>query len=117
MNWLKRNGSLLIPVLALIVFYFLFLRRPTDTIQAPGAGGEGEEETYRLVTLLPKDAIPAIDDPRFYNAADADREYAPDELVLGVSIDGDSRAYSTPLLSSHEIVNDVVGGRPIAVTW
>lgn len=115
MNWLKRNGSLLIPVLAIIVFYFLFLRRPTETIQAPGAGGEGE--TYRLVTLLPKDAIPAIDEPRFYDAAAADEEYAPDELVLGVSIDGDSRAYSTPLLSSHEIVNDVVGGRPIAVTW
>lgn len=114
MNWLKRNGSLLIPVLVLILFYVLFLRRPTETIPAPGGA---EEDTYRLVTLLPKDAIPAIDEPRFYDAAAADREYDPDEMVLGVSIDGDSRAYSTPLLSSHEIVNDVVGGRPITVTW
>ena len=42
---------------------------------------------------------------------------ADDELVIGVSIDGDHRAYSVPHLSRHEIVNDVVGGRPIAVTW
>ncbi len=48
---------------------------------------------------------------------EADTEYAPDELVLGVSINGDHRAYSTGLLSGHEIVNDTVGGRPIAVTW
>ena len=40
-----------------------------------------------------------------------------DELVLGLSINGDSRAYSVPMLSSHEIVNDTVGGRKIAVTW
>ena len=40
-----------------------------------------------------------------------------DEKVLGVSINGESRTYSIPMLSRHEIVNDVVGGVPIAVTW
>lgn len=40
------------------------------------------------------------------------------ELILGVEIEGDARAYSVPLLSRQEIVNDVVGvGKPIAVTW
>jgi hypothetical protein len=42
---------------------------------------------------------------------------APDEMVIGVEINGDRRAYSVPLLSSHEIVNDVVGGKKVAVTW
>ncbi len=41
----------------------------------------------------------------------------PEELVLGLSINGDHRAYSLPFLSSHEIVNDTVGGVPVAVTW
>jgi hypothetical protein len=41
----------------------------------------------------------------------------PDEQVLALSINGESRAYSVPLLSRHEIVNDVVGGVPVAVTW
>ena len=36
---------------------------------------------------------------------------------LGVEFNGDARAYSVPLLSSHEIVNDTVGGVKISVTW
>ena len=72
---------------------------------------------YEIVTLLPKDAIPAIFDPQFLTAQEADEWYDPDELVLGVEIDGDARAYSIPFLSGREIVNDEVGGRKIAVTW
>ena len=70
-----------------------------------------------IVTLLPRDAIPAIDDPQFLPAEDADEFYDADELVIGVSINGDTRAYSAPFLSNHEIVNDTVGGVKIAVTW
>ena len=40
-----------------------------------------------------------------------------DEVVIGVEFDGDARAYSVPLLSNHEIVNDTVGGVKLAVTW
>ncbi len=116
----------LMPILILIgiiAFGYLLLRPATDTITVeepvgqPDATTVPSARTYRIVTLLPKDAIPAIDDPRFYPAAEADAEYAADELVLGVSLNGDSRAYSTSLLNHHEIVNDTVGGRKIAVTW
>lgn len=72
---------------------------------------------YEMITLLPRDAIPAIDNPRFINAADADEFYDPDELVIGVEFNGEARAYSVPFLSNHEIVNDTVGGVKIAVTW
>lgn len=68
-------------------------------------------------TVLPKDAIPSIDNPRFNSAQQADAEYEPDEQVIGVELEGEARAYSTALLSSHEIVNDEIQGRPIAVTW
>jgi hypothetical protein len=70
-----------------------------------------------IITLLPPDAIPAIDNPQFLNAQDAESEYAPDELILGVAHNGEAKAYSTGLLSSHEIVNDTIGGAKIAVTW
>ena len=112
MNSLKRN---IVPILlfgALIFFLARFLFRPSRNVAV-----EGREDGLRIVTLLPKDAIPSIDNPRFYDATTADSEYAPDELVLGVSFDGEARAYSTALLSGHEIVNDVVAGKPIAVTW
>lgn len=70
-----------------------------------------------IVTLLPRDAIPAIDNPRFLSAGEADGYYDPNELVMGVTFNGETRAYSVPFLSSHEIVNDTVGGVKIAVTW
>ena len=76
------------------------------------------ERDLDIVTLLPFDGIPAIDNPGFFpDLETANMFYNDAELVLGVEIDGDARAYSVPLLSSHEIVNDVVGGKPIAVTW
>lgn len=76
------------------------------------------ERDLDIVTLLPPDAIPAIDNPIFFETTEeADAVYSDGEYVLGVEIEGDARAYSVPLLSSHEIVNDTVGGKPIAVTW
>ncbi len=81
------------------------------------AGATDDAPKYDIVTLLPKDAIPSIDRPRFYSVQEADAEYEPDEVVIGVEFSGDARAYPVGLLSSHEIVNDTVGGRPIAVTW
>ena len=36
---------------------------------------------------------------------------------MGVTINGESKAYWTSHLDSHEMVNDMLGGRKIAVTW
>ena len=84
----------------------------------PPAAKVAPERDLDIVTLLPPDAIRSIDSPGFFKTIEqADKFYREDEYVLGVEIDGDARAYSVPLLSSHEIVNDTVGGRPIAVTW
>jgi len=69
-----------------------------------------------IVTVLPKDAIPAILSPSFEEGNKASWLGGKD-LVVGVEIGGDSRAYPVPTLSRHEIVNDKVGGIPIAVTW
>lgn len=74
-------------------------------------------EDLEIITLLPPDAIPAINNPTFHDPIEANEFYEPDELVIGVVFNGDARAYSIPHLSSHEIVNDEVGGVKIAVTW
>ena len=84
---------------------------PTQTpAPNPDAGRE-------IVTLLPPDAIPAIDDPAIVPAAAADEQLRANDLVIGVSIGGEHRAYGAAFLSGHEIVNDMLGGRAIAVTW
>ena len=61
--------------------------------------------------------FPAIFSPNFYTPKEAEHQYRETDLVIGVSIGDEHRAYHVAYLSAHEIVNDVVGGRPIAVTW
>ena len=92
---------------------------PEPTAESPEdeSAKDAPFDDLEIVTLLPYDAIPAILDPTFVSAEDAWYQYASDETVLGLSINGDHRAYSIPYLSSREIVNDVVGGVPVAVTW
>lgn len=63
----------------------------------------------------PKDGIPSIDEPAF---VPADEAALPDnEPVIGLVVEGDARAYPLRILIWHEIVNDVVGGVPVAVTY
>ena len=65
----------------------------------------------------PKDGIPAIDRPRFISAAEAGRWLDPREPVIVFERRGEARAYPLQILMFHEIVNDVVGGAPVAVTF
>lgn len=82
------------------------------------AGPWREIEGESLVEVLPRDGIPAIDDPTFVSASEADEFLAPDETVMGVvGRNGTARAYSAWHLDRHEIVNDVLDGEPIAATW
>lgn len=118
MQVINRYWPAIVILAFVAVIYFFFFRRPSRTIEVPSVQGSSEStESYEVVTVLPRDAIPAIDNPQFYTVADADEEYVDQEMVLGVSLEGEKRAYSTTLLNRHEIVNDTVGGHPIAVTW
>ena len=64
----------------------------------------------------PKDAIPAIDEPRFRPVAEID-DLTDKEPVVSLSVGADARAYPRRILIWHEIVNDVVGGKPVAVIY
>ncbi len=64
----------------------------------------------------PRDAIPAIWDPESIPAAQA-TGLAPEDEVLGVVVGKEARAYPIKVLDHHEMVNDVLGGRPIAPNY
>ncbi len=66
---------------------------------------------------VPKDGIPPIYDPQFGPIAEVDRLYEGTEPVISVAIDGKARAYPLGILMTHEIVNDELAGKPIAVTY
>jgi hypothetical protein len=65
----------------------------------------------------PPDGIPPIDHPRYVSIAQAARFLAPSEPVIAVQLGGQARAYPLQILIWHEIVNDTLGGVPIAVTY
>ena len=68
-----------------------------------------------LHTLIPRDSIRPIYEPTFISPAEAGLMDA--DLVIGLSLNGDPRAYPVHILRRREMVNDVVGGVPILATW
>ncbi len=94
------------------------LKRQEPNVAAAFSRPEGEKtRSLEIIDVLPKDAIPSIDNPSFLDAGQASEQMSGEDLVIGISLNGEHKAYSTAYLSSHEIVNDTVGGKPVAVTW
>ncbi|MGM0606617.1 MAG: DUF3179 domain-containing protein [Halobacteriota archaeon] len=62
-----------------------------------------------------QDGIPSIDDPNFVPGSES--SLTPDAPVFGVVRGDDVRAYPQHVLVFHEIVNDVLDGDPVAVTY
>ncbi len=65
----------------------------------------------------PPDGIPSIDNPKFVSAAEADKFLQNSDKVVGLNINGEIRAYPLQILVWHEIVNDIVGSTPVAVSY
>lgn len=64
----------------------------------------------------PRDGIPSIEQPKFVSAANANF-MRPTDRVIGITINGESRAYPINILNWHEIVNDQIKGVPVSVTY
>lgn len=65
----------------------------------------------------PKDGIPAIDAPKFARLPDRDPVLQDDGIGLALVIGDDARFYPYQILVWHEIVNDTIGGTPVAITY
>jgi hypothetical protein len=96
----------------------------TSSINPTSIAKANEEKKNNIVPLdqivsggPPPDGIPSIDKPKFISIQDANKYLEDSELVLGLSINGDVRAYPLQILVWHEIVNDKVGDVPVAVTY
>lgn len=74
-----------------------------------------DDNQYVINALIPRDGILPIYEPRFVSAEDT--RLGDNELVMGVEINGDARAYSVSVLRTREMVNDEIGGTPVLVTW
>ncbi|MGI9509014.1 MAG: DUF3179 domain-containing protein [Geminicoccaceae bacterium] len=80
----------------------------------------GIEHDIRLEEIawggVVKDGIPALTNPTHITLEEA-TYLTDDELVFGVAINGDSRAYPLRIMDWHEMFNDVVGGQPVSLAY
>ena len=99
---------------------------PAETTNHLGAGTAGASpaataivdlnlDKYVYVPMMPRDAIKPIYNPEFVEAIDSPLH--ADELVMGVAVNGEAKAYPVSVLRFREMVNDELGGGPILVTW
>ena len=83
------------------------------TLSACNNKDEFTFENYEQI--LPRGQIAAITEPEYVGAEAA--KIDGDSYVLGVVIEGQSRAYSLNLLNAHEVVNDKIQGQAYAAVW
>ena len=113
------GGSNAVRMVIVILFGFLVAMAVMASI-LPAAAWDYSRRSIPVEEIQsggpPKDGIPALFDPEFAPAREADF-MRDDEKVLGFEIKGVARAYPLRILSHHELVNDQVGGEPILVSW
>jgi hypothetical protein len=134
-GWVLLLAGFFTVVAALLVLYPVMVN---GLHPAVGDGKHVESYGFDLSNLMlpreqlaasgnPKDQIDAIP-PRLVETITpqevrliAENEHirflVPGDRVIGLVINGEARAYPVRVLALHELVNDVVGGVPVAVSW
>jgi len=107
--WTARSDARLVLLLAVVT-----------VAGHPGAFAQATSEQtreFRPRRVLPP--RPPIVEPEHLDADDVDDEVTGNELVLGVVVGGQARAYPINMLTGpvREIITDRLGGRAIAATW
>ena len=98
---------------------FQQLRRQRLQPPHPAGAASGSPANVPLPSFpsFPVTSFRPSSTPSTFGAAEVGEQVGEASLVIGVSVGSESVAYSVSYLSSREIVNDTVGGTPIAVTW
>ncbi len=86
-----------------------------DARTSLGSTRDVEVDFSQYSQFIPRDAIRPVYEPQFLPGQSAGLD--PQELVIGVAINGESKAYPAGTLTSREMINDEVGGVPILVSW
>jgi len=100
------------------VAFAIWLTAPDPNSGQPllSVAESADPDSYNPRQVLPRPIRP-ITDPTIIGAEATDT--APNELVIGVEVNGAARAYPINQLNGpqREIINDVLGGTAIAATW
>jgi len=70
------------------------------------------QDTFAAIGLVPQIEMDLKDAAQVELAEISDRA-----RVIGIQVGDDARAYPVKLANHHEVINDVVGGRPVVIAW
>ncbi|MDD5562403.1 MAG: DUF3179 domain-containing (seleno)protein [Thermoanaerobaculaceae bacterium] len=136
-GFLRRGGWIVVAVLAVATAAFAWYAVGLVRHRAHPTGDGRHVASYGfklepclvprallVASGMPKDGLAALADPPVWTVAQADaatvghgRFLVPGDRVIGVRLGGAARAYPLRMLVWHEVVNDTLGGVPIAVTY
>ena len=123
--WVVPAAGLLTLIVGAVMVFPLFDQKPSPT-----RGGDFDlSDTLvprdLIVRAMNTDGVMVLTRPAVVDAAEVDRfnreergkMLVPHDRVIGIEIAGEARAYPLRLMRWHEVVNDVVGGESVAVTY
>jgi hypothetical protein len=102
---------------------FHLLKHQQLVAQKPlGSGALAYSESVSNGEFNPRQVVPPFDpisDAPFIDVSEVTDQVLDNELVLGLELNDEARAYPINMLTgpSREIINDTLGGIPIAATW
>ena len=120
---MKNVGRISVTLSLLAVLATLISAAPQSERLPDGRGGAFDvtRHNIRLEEIQsggpPKDGIPALTDPEFVSVKEGNRFLVSWDRVLGVVYGGVAKAYPIKILNWHEVVNDRIAGKAIAVSW
>ncbi len=95
-------------------------REQLSTLESNVTVADGIKHTVPLDEIKdggpPPDGIPSIDNPKFVQASQA-QFVSDNDLVIGLRLNGQTKAYPLFILVWHEIVNDKLGDTPVGITY
>lgn len=128
-RWQAKSivAALVVLIVAGVWLIWINHKAPNENVPAPNVPSRitnSFKTDFSRISINPdlllsggpgKDGIPALSNPKFEPIADS--KIDNETLGLWLSIGGESRFYAYNILVWHEIVNDTVGGQPLAVTF
>ncbi len=125
-GWWVGAAALVVSLLTVWIVIAPLDRRPEHELtESEFVIDNAEVPSDLVVRAMAKDGVQVLSEPSTMPAAEVDRMndeqrgkfLVPGDRVIGVTIGDEVRAYPLRLMRWHEVVNDVVGGVPIAITY
>jgi len=115
----RKNITIIITVIIITIFIFMLQNKEKEIVDTEIIKSNENQIILgkpQIIPDVPKDAIPPLDFPKYVKASEVDF-LGGNDLVIGVDINNDTRAYPINILNWHEIVNDKIGDMDVVITY